>query len=154
MKQLFLMFVFAASSLTAAEKRVPMPADSGKLYVSLYVADQSQVPALNEKVASYRAGNHYNVYLQSNPMFSARFAGVPVPSAFVQKSDGTVVYASCPWRKPKPEPVTPEPEPVVEPTPPYEPAAPASELPLYLGIVGVGLAVGAGSKFVQELKGK
>lgn len=155
MKKLFALFcLLLTPTVSAAEKQVPMPADGDKLYVSLYVASSDQVPVLDAQVKQYKAGNHYNVYKQSDPMYKSRFAGVPVPSAFVQKADGTVIFATCPWRKPKPQP-KPEPD---EPATPDEPVTPEpdnSPSPwLYLGVVGIGLAVGAGSKFVQEMKAK
>lgn len=167
MKYLFTILLALMPILAfGAEKRVPLPDDGGKLYVSIYVQNDAQLQRLirtNPEIAQYRHGNHYKVYYKTDPMFKARFKNAAVPSAYVQKPDGSVVWSSverpwCPLRRPQPQP-QPDPDDEViideeeeidlEPGPP--PPEPGPNPWFVAAALAAGLTVGAGSKLVEEL---
>jgi len=154
MKYIFLILCFASPALA---EQVRLPDDSNKLYVSVFAGDAKQAKvfvARHPEIARYAAGNHYNVYVKSDPLFVRFAAHVQIPCAIVQTADGSVTWSSCPLRRcPKPVDVDvkinqPEPEPEPEPQPVDEPVSPW----LYVGLAAAGLAAGAGMKFYQELK--
>lgn len=149
------------------ETKVDLPADAGKLYVSIYVENDSQLQTLIHQypeIAKYRQGNHYNVYKKGSTIAATRFKNAPTPSAFVQKADGTVVWSStsgrrdcCPWKDKKASPPPDEDQKdqdQSEPTPTPVPVDDSPNTWWLLGLAAAGLAAGAGSKFVEELKVK
>lgn len=169
MKTLLIILALITPAI-AAEKRVKLPADSQKLYVSLYVENNTQFRNLIEtypQIAQYRQGNHFNVYKKGQPFTETRFKNVVPPVAYVQKADGSIIWTSteawCPfkfWKKRRtpdkvPDEVPVDDEYVDEDEIDIEIPAPVDPGPapfLLLAIAALGLAAGAGSKFVEELK--
>jgi hypothetical protein len=146
-------------------EQVTIPNDGTKLYISLYVNNDSEIKLLLSKhpeISRYAIGNHYNVYKKSNPLTKSRFANILAPSAFVQKANGAVIWASdrnciLPWRQnhrnkdeQKEEPIKEEDQ-KEEPVPVAPVEEPMNPL-VYVGLAAAGLAFGVGSKFYQELK--
>lgn len=158
---LFLLAILIAS--TAIAGPTSLPNDSSKLTVSVYAENDAQVNAIfaaSPELHKYVKGAHYKVYKPNDPMFAHRFKMVETGTAIVQANDGTVIWANrrCPWRKDKTKDETPKDEDTVvddeEATPPSDPA-PVEDGPnpwVVAGIVLAGLVVGAGSKFVEELR--
>lgn len=143
------------------EKQVNIPNDASRLYVSVYAANKDQANKIlaDSTVQAYKArGAHVNVYYKSDSMYKARFVGTPVPSAYVQNASGDVIWAygkNCPWRNRHKEEVQPDQDQADEDQADHEEAPPADPQPspwVVLAVAAAGLAAGAGSKFVQELK--
>lgn len=153
-------------------KRVALPNDANKLTVTVFAKDAAQAKAFlarHPEIRAYKAGNHYNVYTKENSLTKARFGSVSMPSAYVQKPNGTIVASAVKtngdclfgrWRnrhqeqeqeQEKEEAVVDEDEVVEEETP-----APADESNpwLLVGLAVLAVVGGVGSQFYEELKAK
>lgn len=147
-------------ALPEAEKRVNLPNDANKLYVSLYVQNDAQADRLiaqHPQIAKYKPGSHFRVYYSNDALTKARWAGVQLPSAWVQTRQGEVIWASCNWRLFRRDKAQPDDEVVIDEEldeEQEEAPEPGPSPWIILGLAALGLAAGAGSKLYQELKGE
>ena len=149
MKALFLILALAAPAFA---ERVALPDDSAKSTVTVFANSEAEASRFLASSGVSVKGKHFNVYTPENGFTAARF-GNPDRGVYVSTPQGET---SCVWRcrkqkEEKTEPVAldePDPEPTVEPEP--EPAPNHTVLFVCLGLAAV--AVGAASKFYEELK--
>lgn len=169
MKFMFALIAFMAMASVADAQRVNLPDDSNKLTVTVFANSTAEASAFlnrHPEISRYRAGNHYNVYTQSNPMTKARFGDQTHMSAYVSTSNGrTVITAkdtSCILRKWRQNHCEPQKQEVdqskieQDEVPTDEPAPPVDEVNAWLlvGLAALGLAIGVGGSVYNEIKAK